>query len=160
MRKISIILLFICFVFSGIFGQDKGNATYYSPKLAGRHTTDGSKYHPDSLTCAHKSYPLGTYLLVRNPKNNQQVVVKVTDRGPFTKRMMIDLSFSAAQTLDIIRQGVATVEVSKLNFIPQVISILPTPQTYLRVEQMYVASNLYKKFFGGEDDKKDKDVKK
>jgi len=135
--------------------QEKGSATYYSPKLQGRHTTDGSKYHPDSLTCAHKSYPLGTMLVVRNPKNNQSVVVKVTDRGPFHKKLMIDLSYSAAKTLDIIRQGVATVEVSELNILPQVISILPVPQSYLRVEQMYFATNLYNKIFGEDSPKKE-----
>jgi Lipoproteins len=85
------------------------------------------------------------------------VVVKVTDRGPFTKKLMIDLSYSAAQSLDIIRQGVATVEVSKLNFIPQVLSMLPVPQTYLRVEQLYVMKNLMNKLFS--DDDKDKKKK-
>jgi rare lipoprotein A len=157
MKKTVFILLFLAATFLALWAQDQGSATYYSPKLQGRHTTDGSRYHPDSLTCAHKSYPLGTYLLVRNPKNNQQVVVKVTDRGPFTKKLMIDLSYSAAQSLDIIRQGVATVEVSKLNFIPQVLSMLPVPQTYLRVEQLYVMKNLMNKLFS--DDDKDKKKK-
>jgi rare lipoprotein A len=91
--------------------------------------------------------------LVRNPKNNQQVIVKVTDRGPFTKRLMIDLSYSAAKTLDIIRQGVATVEISKFNILPQALSMLPTPQTFLRVEQMYVVNNVINKLFGNEDEK-------
>lgn len=147
MRKLAVILL--CFFILGSFStaQDKGNATYYSSKLTGRKTTDGSKYHPDSLTCAHKSYPLGTYLLVRNPQNNQQVVVKVTDRGPFTKKMMIDLSFSAAKSLDIVRQGIANVEVTKLDFLPQGLSILPTPETFLNVDQMVVVKNYLKKVF-------------
>ena len=153
MRKSVFILLFLASAFSLLFGQDKGGASYYSPKLQGHHTSDGSRYHPDSLTCAHKTYPLGTYLLVRNPKNNQQVIVKVTDRGPFTKRLMIDLSYSAAKTLDIIRQGVATVEVSKFNILPQALSMLPTPQTFLRVEQIYVVNNIVNKLFGNEDDK-------
>ena len=146
MKKSIIILLFLGSVLSLLFAQEQGSATYYSPRLQGRHTTDGSRYHPDSLTCAHKTYPLGTYLLVRNPKNNEQVIVKVTDRGPFTKKLMIDLSYSAAQTLDIIRQGVATVEVSKLNFIPQALSFMPTPRVLLNVEQLYVVKSLMNKF--------------
>jgi rare lipoprotein A len=156
MRKTGFILLFLCSAFSALWAQDRGSATYYSPKLQGRHTTDGSRYHPDSLTCAHKSYPLGTYLLVRNPKNNQQVVVKVTDRGPFTKRLMIDLSYSAAKTLDIIRQGVATVEVSKLNFLPEAISLIPIPipTSYVQVQQqMTKATNVLNKLFN-DDNKK------
>jgi len=156
MRKKLYILLFLCSTFSVLFAQDKGSATFYSPRLQGRHTTDGSRYHPDSLTCAHKSYPLGTYLLVRNPKNNQQVVVKVTDRGPFTKRLMIDLSYSAAKTLDIIRQGVATVEVSKFNFLPDALSLIPIPipTSYVQVQQqMTKASNVLNKLFS-DDNKK------
>jgi len=154
MKKTALIILFFLSAFTVIYGQEQGSATYYSPKLQGRHTTDGSRYHPDSLTCAHKTYPLGTYLRVRNPKNNQMVIVKVTDRGPFTKRLMIDLSYSAAKTLDIIRQGVATVEVSQLNFLPQALSLLPTPQTLLRVEQMYVMNSVINKLFGPEKEKK------
>lgn len=119
-------------------GQQLGNATYYSHKLTGRHTSDGTRYHPDSLTCAHRTYPLGTLLLVRNPKNNKEVVVKVTDRGPFHKRLMIDLSYSAAKTLDIIRQGIALVEVNQFNFLPQAFSLLPIPQSVLKVEQKYM----------------------
>jgi rare lipoprotein A len=161
MRKSLFILLFLCSTFSLLLAQEKGSATYYSPKLQGRHTTDGSRYHPDSLTCAHKTYPLGTYLLVRNPKNNEQVIVKVTDRGPFTKKLMIDLSYSAAQTLDIIRQGIATVEVSKLNFIPQALSFMPTPRVLLNVEQMYVVKGLINKFLPDDkDDKKSEQKKK
>jgi rare lipoprotein A len=154
MKNTTFIILLFLSAFTVIYGQDQGSATYYSPKLQGRHTTDGSRYHPDSLTCAHKTYPLGTYLLVRNPKNNQQVIVKVTDRGPFTKRLMIDLSYSAAKTLDIIRQGVATVEVSQLNFLPQALSMLPIPQTILHVEQMYVVNSVINKLFGTTEEKK------
>ena len=150
-------MLFICSSLSALIAQEKGNATYYNSNLTGHHTTDGSRYHPDSLTCAHKSYPLGTYLLVKNPKNNQQVIVKVTDRGPFTKRMMIDLSYSAAKTLDIIREGIAMVEISKFDFLPAInlplpeaLSLIPAPKTYLNlnIKQMYFAKNMFNKFFG------------
>lgn len=135
----SVFVLFFCLI-TGFFAtaQDKGNATYYSSSLTGRHTSDGTRYHPDSLTCAHRTYPLGTYLLVRNPKNNKEVVVKVTDRGPFGKRLMIDLSYSAAKTLDIIKQGIAIVEVNQFSYLPQALSLIPTPQSVLKVEQKYM----------------------
>lgn len=71
--------------------------------------SNGKPYHRDSLTCAHKVYPLGTYLRVTNPVNNKSVVVKVTDRGPFGRNRLIDLSYAAAKELDIIRSGVAAV---------------------------------------------------
>jgi len=72
--------------------------------------------------------PFGTILKVRNPKNDKEVIVIVTDRGPHQKRLMIDLSYSAAKQLDIIRQGIAQVEMTKLNAMPFVIPILyPLP---------------------------------
>ncbi len=95
-----------------LLGQEVGNATFYGKRFEGRRTSDGSIYHRDSMTCAHRTYPFGTRLLVRNPRNGQEVIVKVTDRGPFGKRLMIDLSYRAAQTLGIVRMGVAQVEVT------------------------------------------------
>ena len=62
-----------------------GDATYYSHRLQGRRTSDGSLYHRDSLTCAHRTLPFGTLLKVRNTVNGREVVVKVTDRGPFRR---------------------------------------------------------------------------
>ncbi len=118
----------VIFLFSTLSeAQQHVIATYYSNKLKGRHTTDGSRYHPDSMTCAHKTYPFGTYLKVRNPKNDCEVIVKVTDRGPFDKRLSIDLSYSAAKILDIVRLGIAPVIITKVDykppFIPLYISI-------------------------------------
>lgn len=94
--------------------QETGKATYYSHRLHGLKMSDGSRYHRDSMTCAHKTYPLGTTLKVRNLKNDKEVYVKVTDRGPFGHRRIIDLSFAAAKELDIVRSGVASVQVEKV----------------------------------------------
>ena len=79
--------------------QLTGKATYYSDKLHGRKMSNGERYHRDSMTCAHKKYPFGTLLKVRNPLNGKEVVVRVTDRGPFSKRYVIDLSKAAAREL-------------------------------------------------------------
>lgn len=73
--------------------------------------SDGSRYHRDSMICAHKSFPLGTLLKVTNPANGAEVIVKVTDRGPFKRKRIIDLSFGAAYKLGILSKGVAFVEV-------------------------------------------------
>lgn len=75
--------------------------------------SDGTKYHKDSLTCAHKRYPLGSMLKVTNLKNGKSVIVKVTDRCG--SRRIIDLSYAAAKEIDIIRSGVAMVKVEKYN---------------------------------------------
>lgn len=119
MKKNLLISLFF-FFFSTLFsfaGQI-GRASFYSHKLKGRHTSDGGKYHPDSLTCAHRSLPFGTLLKVTNPENNKEVIVRVTDRGPHRKRILIDLSYSAARQLDIISKGTASVIITELNKIP------------------------------------------
>lgn len=110
-----------------------GKATYYGNKFHGRRTSDGSRYHRDSLTCAHKTLPFGTLLKVRNPKNDQEVVVKVTDRGPFRPGAIVDLSFAAAKQIGIVSAGVASVEVTQVGSVPSSVersskSVLPELQ--------------------------------
>lgn len=100
------------------FAGQIGKASFYSHKLKGKHTSNGGKYHPDSLTCAHRSLPFGTLLRVFNPVNNKEVIVRVTDRGPHRKNVLIDLSYSAAKQLDIVRQGIASVIVEEIDSLP------------------------------------------
>lgn len=88
-------------------------ASYYSNRLHGRRMSDGTRYHKDSLTCAHKRYPLGSMLKVTNIKNGKSVIVKVTDRCG--SRRIIDLSYAAAKEIGIITAGVAMVRVEKYN---------------------------------------------
>lgn len=90
----------------------KGNASYYSDKLHGRRMANGRLYHRDSMTCAHLKFPFGTILKVRNPLNDRTVIVRVTDRGPYSKRFLIDLSRAAAAKLGIIAAGFSQVEIT------------------------------------------------
>lgn len=92
--------------------QKVGNATYYSNRMHGRRTSNGMRYHKDSLTCAHKTLPFGTLVKVRNPRNGKEVVVKVTDRGPHRRNAIIDLSYAAAKEIGLLAAGIARVEVS------------------------------------------------
>lgn len=92
----------------------QGIASYYHDRFHGRRTSSGSIYHRDSMTCAHRTLPFGTRLKVRSLRNNKEVIVRVTDRGPFTKRFMIDLSHAAAEALDFIRAGICKVEITIL----------------------------------------------
>ena len=92
-----------------------GNATYYGNKFHGRRTSDGSTYHRDSLTCAHRTLPFGTMIRVRNMANGREVVVKVTDRGPFARGRIVDLSYAAAKKIDMLQAGVTRVEVVPVN---------------------------------------------
>lgn len=95
----------------GQSGVESGKASYYSDAWKGRRTSSGQPYHPDSLTAAHKTHPFGTYLLVRNVANGKEAIVKVTDRGPFIKGRVVDLSGAAARAIGMIQAGIATVEV-------------------------------------------------
>lgn len=89
----------------------RGRASYYHDVFHGRRTASGTPYHKDSMTCAHLRYPFGTMLKVRNLSNGKEVIVKVTDRGPYS-RHILDLSKAAARQLDIIRHGHAEVEIT------------------------------------------------
>ena len=104
----------------------KGKASFYAKRFHGRKTASGERLHPDSMTCAHRSYPFGTLLMVYNPANGRSVHVRVTDRGPYVQGRIIDLSWSAAKELGIIGQGIATVFVSKANTF--VVPFLPTDE--------------------------------
>lgn len=146
MRKfITLTLLLSLWLAHNVGAQQTGNASFYSKKLKGRHTSDGGKYHPDSMTCAHKTLPFGTVLKVRNPKNDKEVVVVVTDRGPHQKRLMIDLSYSAAKQLDIVRQGIGLVIMTQLNsmpFIMPTLYALPIPFSKITVQSEMIMSKM------------------
>lgn len=91
--------------------KDTGKASFYGNKFHGRKTSSGVAYHKDSLTCAHKTLPFGTLLKVTNQVNGKEVIVKVTDRGPFVRDRVVDLSLAAAKELNFIAAGVASVEI-------------------------------------------------
>ncbi len=101
----------------------RGTASFYSLKATGALTANGERLHHDSLTCAHKTLPFGTMLKVTNPANGQSVVVRVTDRGPYVKGRIIDLSLRAAKEIGIIAQGIAPVIVERYR--PSIIPFKP-----------------------------------
>ena len=94
---------------------ESGKASFYSKSSSGRRTASGERLHHDSLTCAHRTYPFGTLLLVTNPANGNHVILKVIDRGPYVKGRVIDLSHRAAKELGIIAQGIAPVIVEEFS---------------------------------------------
>lgn len=119
MQNRYLILSLIILLGSSLFAQTtKGRASYYSDKLHGNYMSNGERYHKDSMTCAHLKYPLGTLLRVRNIDNNKEVIVRVTDRGPFARRFVIDLSRAAAKELNIIRSGHCMVEITPYQQVP------------------------------------------
>lgn len=100
---------------AGLYAQTQsGKASYYAKSWTGRRTSNGERLHHDSLTCAHKSLPFGTLLKVTNLLNGKQVVVRVTDRGPFVRGRIVDLSWGAAKAIGMLSQGIAPVSVERV----------------------------------------------
>jgi len=89
-----------------------GYATYYAKKFEGRRTTSGAKYRGKKMTAAHLSLPLGTVVTVTNLSNGKSVEVVVNDRGPHSRKYMIDLSEGAAKELGFYKKGQSKVEIS------------------------------------------------
>ena len=86
--------------------------TYYAKKFEGRKTTSGERYRAKKYTAAHRSLPFGTMITVRNLVSGKVVLVRVNDRGPFSKKFSLDLSQIAAKDLGIYRLGYARVEIT------------------------------------------------
>ncbi len=110
-RRLILFLIAIIGYCIPICSQQKGKASYYSKRATGARTASGERLHHDSLTCAHRSYPFGTMLKVTNLSNKKSVVVRVTDRGPFIRGRIIDLSWGAAKAIGMLSQGVVSVKV-------------------------------------------------
>lgn len=92
-----------------------GIASFYAKKFNGRRTASGQKFNQDSLTAAHKTLTFGTYVLVRNLKNDSTVIVRINDRLPKKSKRSIDLSYKAAQQLNFIKAGLTKVEITPLD---------------------------------------------
>jgi rare lipoprotein A len=103
------------FVLSSSVGYvERGVASWYGPGFHQVRTSTGEPYDMYAMTAAHKTLPLPAYVRVTNLQNGRSVVVRVNDRGPFVGNRIIDLSYTAAYKLDMLRNGTAMVEVRSL----------------------------------------------
>lgn len=94
--------------------------SWYGPGFYGRPTASGVVYTGDEYTAAHRSWPFGTWVRLRNPANGREIAVEITDRGPYDPGCLprlcphptrdLDLSVAAAEALGITEQGVADLE--------------------------------------------------
>jgi len=94
--------------------KERGVASWYGKKFHGRSTSSGERYDMYAMTAAHKTLPLPTNVRVTNLETGKSIIVRVNDRGPFVKDRIIDLSYVAAQELDVVTNGTALVEVVAL----------------------------------------------
>jgi rare lipoprotein A len=103
------------FVLSSSVGYvERGVASWYGPGFHKVRTSTGESYDMYGMTAAHKTLPLPAYVRVTNLQNGRSIVVRVNDRGPFVGNRIIDLSYTAASKLDMLRNGTAMVEVRSL----------------------------------------------
>jgi rare lipoprotein A len=103
------------FVLSSSVGYvERGVASWYGPGFHKVRTSTGEPYDMYGMTAAHKTLPLPAYVRVTNLQNGRSIVVRVNDRGPFVGNRIIDLSYTAAAKLDMLRNGTAMVEVRSL----------------------------------------------
>jgi rare lipoprotein A (peptidoglycan hydrolase) len=85
-------------------------ASFYGAKFQGRKTASAEPYDGALFTAAHRDLPFGSFVLVKNPSNGKEVIVRINDRGPFVGGRDLDLSDAAAKHLDIVRLGVAPIQ--------------------------------------------------
>ena len=93
---------------------ERGKATWYGGRFHGRKTASGEIFDENGMTAAHKTLPFDTRVRVTNLNNGRAVEVRITDRGPYAKGRIIDLSKAAATRLDMLRAGVVPVKLEVL----------------------------------------------
>ena len=93
---------------------ERGPASWYGPGFHAERTSSGEPYDMYAMTAAHKTLPIPCFVRVTNLQNGRSVVVRVNDRGPFVGDRIIDLSYTAAWKLDMLRAGTAKVEIRVL----------------------------------------------
>ena len=168
-------MLFMLIFSFGLWGQSSdsiqksdGKASYYAKKFQGRKTASGELFNNSDYTAAHRTLPFNTYLNVINESNNFNVVVRVNDRGPFSKNRVIDLSEAAARQIGGYQKGIIKVRIEVLDLLaltPELeatftaspfvdcLGNIATPSgitlslwsTYDLLHAIYVASDLYLK---------------
>ncbi len=92
-----------------------GIASWYGPGFHGKATASGDVYNQNDLTAAHQTLPLGTRVMVTNLENGRSAEVTINDRGPFAKGRVIDLSYSAAQSIGMVGPGTALVRIDVID---------------------------------------------
>jgi rare lipoprotein A len=98
--------------------EESGRASWYGGNgdgFAGRRTASGEIFDPEQLTCAHRTLPFGTTLQVENLDNGKSATLRVTDRGPYIRNRMLDVSRKAAEDLGFLAAGMARVRIQTVD---------------------------------------------
>ncbi len=92
----------------------QGRCSYYAKSFQGRPTACGGKYDTADYSAAHRFLPCGTIVKVKNLSNNNWILLKITDRGPYSKTLILDVSRTAARHLDMFKAGIIRVQIEVL----------------------------------------------
>lgn len=119
MKLIKLMMLFVLSIFCITTGAhakvfQTGMASYYGKAHHGRKTASGERFNMYGLTAAHRTLPFGTKLKVTSLDTGETIVVTVTDRGPFKRGRILDLSQGAAKRLGMLKQGVTKITIEKI----------------------------------------------
>ncbi len=98
-----------------VSSTETGLASWYGPPYNKRQSANGQVYDQNAMTAAHRTLPMGTIVRVTNLTTQQSAVVKITDRGPFVRGRVLDLSLAAAKATGLYRMGVARVKVEVID---------------------------------------------
>ena len=110
-NKLAAVLLAAALLIPCNAPASSGLASYYGGAFHGRKTASGTRFNQHGLTAAHKTLPFGTKVKVTNLLNSKNVNVTITDRGPFRKGRVIDLSKGAAKKIGMLSAGLASVKI-------------------------------------------------
>jgi rare lipoprotein A len=94
---------------------ETGLASWYGPPYHNRRGSNGEVYNMNAMTAAHRTFPLGSIVRVTNIKTGHSALVRITDRGPFIRGRVLDLSLAAARKVDVVQPGVAKVKVELMD---------------------------------------------
>lgn len=109
-RMIFLAICMLILTAPSTLAAERGVASWYGPRHHGKLMANGERFDQWGFTAAHRTLPFGTVLRVKNLRTERYVYVVITDRGPFTRGRVLDLSRGAAQTLDMVSNGVDRVE--------------------------------------------------
>ncbi len=117
--------------------QQQGVASWYGKQFHEKKTANGETYNMHAMTAAHKTLPFGTMVQVRNVENEKTTIVRINDRGPFCRDRIIDLSFSAAKEIEMIKNGTASVEIAALGTDDEVLSAADKTRPNTKPDNLY-----------------------
>jgi rare lipoprotein A len=124
---------------------ERGVASWYGPGFHAQSTSNGERYDMYAMSAAHKTLPLPSYVQVTNLQNGRSVTVRVNDRGPFKDGRIIDLSYTAAAKLGMLKDGTAFVEVRAVSASePQETPITPTSALFVQAGAFAAEANATK----------------